>query len=334
MGIEVLCLKGETRMFVHNNIKEKVAIIAVIAVLLFAGCASLFSDSSFAEGEEQTATVEKIDPVTITVHDAEKTVDVFEYLGVKYAVTSTKFAQEKVGVYGVDEKFEGDYIVVCSFDYDDKTYRVTSVLAEFQNSDLTGHKLVLADTITVLGVDCFKDINVSGTIVVSDDVDDTMIDNAGYEDIMKIGETTHKRCVTLKYDKGEITYPQSQYQDQSMEDQDIHFGITSQAHECGFENPYYDFDSWESSELTIRDMASITCFNDKIYIDGVEKFPVDDDHTFEFTAIWTESDYSEDHKNFGDYPVYYMYVTSAVIVLLFVLGFVMLGLRIRTARRA
>ncbi len=333
----MLCLKGETRMFVHNNEKEKIAIIAVIAVLLFAGCASLFSDSSFAEGEEKTATVEKIDPVEITVHDVKKTVGAFEYLGVIYAITSTKFAQEKVGVWGVDKEFKDDYIVVCSFDYGDKTYSVTSVLTEFQNSDLKDHKLVLADTITVLGAGCFKDINLSGSIYVGDDVGDEMIGNTGYYDtslIQRISEASHEHCVTLTYDKGNITYPQSQYQDQSMENQDIHFGIASQAHECGFENPYYDFDSWESSELTIRDMASITCFNGYIYIDGVKYFEVDSDRTFEFTAIWTESDYSEDHKNFGDYPVIYMYITSAVIILLFVLGFVMLGFRIRTARRA
>ena len=333
--------KGETRMFVQSKEMEKLAVIAVIAVLLFGGCSVLCSDLSLASAEgdesEAEAEVKQIDPVEITVDGEKVKVDAFEYLGVQYAVTSDRESEEEVGVCGVNSGFSGSvYIVVCSFAFGEEdeeiTYSVTNVLTEFNSSDVKNKDLVLADTILDFGKGCFSNIT-SGTIYVSDDVEDDQIkvDYIGYGDVMKIGDATVP-SVNFSYDKGDISYPQSKYKDQTMDDQKIIEGITTQFSECSFENPYYDFDGWlKDGEVVAGDCDSVTYYDGKIYINGEEYASATD---MAFTATWVESDYDEDHKNFGDYPLSYMYITSAIIIFLFIIGFAMLGYRMHTARKA
>lgn len=326
-----MSLKGETRMFVHNKEMEKMTVLIVMAVILFSSCMVLFSDSSLAEDDE--ATIEQIDPVKITVDGEEKTVDAFSYLGVIYAVTSDRESEEEVGVYGVDDKYTGSvYIVVCAFGYGEEddaiSYTVTNVLSEFANSTVS-KPLVMADTVLDFGKDCFKNIT-SGTIYVSNDVDDEVIANVGYPDVKKIEEVT--TSVTFSFEKGAVTYPQDKYKNQTMDDQEIFQGITTQISECSFENPYYDFDGWlKGEDVVAGDCASITYYDGNIYVDGREYMAADN---MTFTATWVESDYDEDHKNFGDYPLTYMYITSAIVIILFIVGFAMLGYRMYTARKA
>ncbi len=324
-------------MFVQNKNMEKLAVIAVMAVLLFGGCSVLCSDLSLAGVAEETeteATVEQIDPVKINVDGEEVEVDAFKYQGVIYAVTSDRESEEEAGVYGIDTEFTGSvYIVVCSFSFgeddDEVTYAVTNVLSEFSKSTVN-HPLILADTILDFGKNCFTNIT-SGTIYVSDDVEDEVLADVGYSGVKKIGDASVP-SVKFSFDKGDITYPQSQYQDQAMDDQEIFQGITTQFSECSFENPYYDFDGWlKGEDVVAGDCSSVTYYGGFIYIDGVQYEAAKD---MAFTATWVESDYDEDHKNFGDYPLTYMYITSAIIILLFIIGFAMLGYRMHTARKA
>ncbi len=330
-------------MFVQNKNMEKLAVIAVMAVLLLGGCSVLCSDFSLAgtgEAEAETeATVEQIDPVKINVDGEEVEVDAFKYQGIIYAVTSDRESEEEAGVYGIDPEFTGSaYIVVCAFAFGEEdeeiTYTVTNVLSEFNNIPQLTRHLILADTIVDFGDDCFKKMSTysTDTLYVSNDVDDNTIAATGYPNIKRIGEV-NVLTVKFSYDKGDITYPQDKYKSQTMDDQEIFADITTQFSECSFENPYYEFNGWlRGDNVVAGDRASITYYGGSIYIDGVKYDSAVDNMAF--TATWVESDYDEDHKNFGDYPLTYMYITSAIVILLFIIGFAMLGYRMYTARKA
>lgn len=356
-------------MFVQKIEMEKLAAIAVLAVLLLSGCFVLFSDMSSAEDEEEPS-VEQTDSVTIVVDGENKEVDAFTYQGVIYAVTSDRESEEEAGVYGVVDEAQFDvYIVVCSFSYgeddDEVNYSVTNVLSEF-SSVTTGKPIILADTILDYGEGCFSGLPDShGVLIVGDGVApedednwsdeekeaqqayDECLTKMGYENYKKIGDITPTEKFTVTFFKGKVTYPESKYKNQDtdegsdmyMSPQTFVAGITTQINECSYENPYYDFDGWKDEtettvdpEVVAGDSASVTIYGGKIYIDAAVAY--DDVSDKKFAAAWVEADYDEDKKNFGDYPLSYMYITSAIIIILFIVGFAMLGYRTYMARKA
>lgn len=334
-------------MFVRKEIKEKMAVIAVLAVLLLSGCLAIYSDSSFAEGEEGPS-VEEYGPVELTIDGKTEEHDAFVYQGVVYAVTSDRESEEEAGVYGLVSDFD-IYIVVCSFSFgeddDEINYSVTNVLPEFSNVK-TAEPIILADTITDYGKDCFKGLADSGyryTLYVGDDVSEETISGVGYDSVRKIGESAATESMTITFAKGKVTYPESKYRNQDSDEgsdmymapQEFVAGITTQISECSYENPYYDFDGWKDSDdgdPVAGDTASVTVYGGKVYIDADKVYDNTDPHSY--IATWVESDYDEDRSHFGDYPLSWMYITSAIIIILFIVGFAMLGYRTYMARKA
>ncbi len=299
-------------MFVSENEKQKMVVIAVIALLVLVACSAIFADYSSAEDEEEAAVTEG------TLADDTAC---FIVGNVLYVVTDETEYEEKAAVAGIVSG-ETVGVAVASFAFGEEdeevTYTVTGVSAKFKDNSATTVELYLPDFCEedddgnvklafALEADCFDGITFSNTVYVNDNT--TGIDECGSAQVQTIGSAA--AAITLSFDKGKIEYPQSKFKDQEMDDQDIPAGITVAIAGCEFENPYYSMSAWtDEDENEYGDGASLTVVGSKLYVDGVETDIAVGDMTL--TANW--------EKDGTDYPEYYHWITIGIIIVLAVIG--------------
>lgn len=282
--------------------------MAIIALLAFSSCIAVFADSSSAEEEEAVAEVE--------IGDGSG----FKVGNVLYVVTNDTEYEEEAGIIGVvNSSLPAVAVTSFVFGEEEITYSVTSVVAEFKDHcEAAGVKLFLPESVTSLEEGCFSGITFANPVYVSEDCEG--IDGTGAATAPVVCPDT--AAFTISFDKGNVTY--SQYQDQSMDDQDVPDGMTVAIAECEFENPYYAMAEWtDAGDNAYGDGASLTVVDGDLYVDGNKTDIAVGDMAL--TANWEAEG--------TDYPEYYHWITLGIIIVLAVIGITSLVYRNIMARR-
>ena len=280
------------------------------------------------------ASPEKLDgQKTFYLNGTEMTADAYSFRGMVYVVTDDTQSAETLGLYGV---IAGQTEYVCNvwIDTGDVLYEVTSVVTAkvvTDNFNTGGRELYLADSIDHLEENCFAHLDSTNDIVVAEGC--AGITATGYAH--GVAEVSSASEVTFTFDKGSITYPQDEYQNQSMESFTVYEDLASPLPACTFEYPWYWLSSWKQGDDAefASDCASILFHGGKIYVDGDDSgLSVSSGGSVALTAQWEEMGF--DGNRYGDYPVIYMYITCVIIIALFIAGVALVIYRANQRRDA
>ncbi len=329
--------------------RKKAYVTAIILALVLASFLLVLT-SPVADAEEDAPL--KLDgQKTFYLEGKEVTADAYAYCGIIYVITNETESEEEMAVYGVDPAFTGAYISLNTVTVEEVAYAITGVVTAKDVTDnyssvAAAKPLILCDSMFHFEKDCFKNLPPGLTLIAAAPSEEMSEEEAAaYTESLKAANTGYGSditavddsmpCVTFTFAKGEISYPQDKYQNQEMESFSAYAGITMALPECGFEYPWYELGAWvqgESEEFA-GDCASITFLDGKIYVDGADSgVSATAGSSLALTASWAESDV--DGNKFGDYPLYYMWITSAIVIILFVIGIGLVVYRIVQRRNA
>ena len=309
---------------------RRISAFVLVSLLFTASFLVLSVPGSDAAGTSP----EKLDgQKTFYLNGTEMTADAYSFRGMVYVVTDDTQSTETLGLYGV---ISGQTEYVCNvwIDTGDVLYEVTSVVTAkdvTDNFNTGGKELYLADSIDHLEENCFAHLDSTNDIVVAEGC--TGITATGYAH--GVAEVSSADGVTFTFDKGSITYPQDEYQNQSMESFTVYEDLASPLPACTFEYPWYWLSSWKQGDDAefASDCASILFHNGKIYVDGDDSgLSVSSGDSVALTAQWEEMGF--DGNRYGDYPVIYMYITCVIIIALFIAGVALVIYRANQRRDA
>ena len=310
--------------------KRRITALLLVSLLFVASVLVLSLPGSDAAG----ASPEKLDgQKTFYLNGTEMTADAYSFRGMVYVVTDDTQSAETLGLYGV---IPGQTEYVCNvwIDTGDVLYEVTSVVTAkdvTDNFNTGGKELYLADSIDHLEENCFAHLDSINDIVVAEGC--AGITATGYAH--GVAEVSSADGVTFTFDKGSITYPQDEYQNQSMESFTVYEDLASPLPACTFEYPWYWLSSWKQGDDAefASDCASILFHGGKIYVDGDDSgLSVSSGDSVALTAQWEEMGF--DGNRYGDYPVIYMYITCVIIIALFIAGIALVIYRANQRRDA
>ena len=310
--------------------KRRITALLLVSLLFAASVLVLSLPGSDAAG----ASPEKLDgQKTFYLNGTEMTADAYSFRGMVYVVTDDTQSAETLGLYGV---ISGQTEYVCNvwIDTGDVLYEVTSVVTAkdvTDNFNTGGNHLYLADSIDHLEENCFAHLDSINDIVVAEGC--TGITATGYAH--GVTEVSSASEVTFTFDKGSITYPQDEYQNQSMESFTVYENLASPLPACTFEYPWYWLSFWKQGDDAdfASDCASILFHGGKIYVDGDDSgLSVSSGDSVALTAQWEEMGF--DGNRYGDYPVIYMYITCVIIIALFIAGIALVIYRANQRRDA
>ena len=310
--------------------KRRITALLLVSLLFAASVLVLSLPGSDAAGTSP----EKLDgQKTFYLNGTEMTADAYSFRGMVYVVTDDTQSAETLGLYGV---IPGQTEYVCNvwIDTGDVLYEVTSVVTAkgvTDNFNTGGKELYLADSIDHLEENCFAHLDSTNDIVVAEGC--AGITATGYAH--GVAEVSSADGVTFTFDKGSITYPQDEYQNQSMESFTVYEDLASPLPACTFEYPWYWLTSWKQGDDAefASDCASILFHGGKIYVDGDDSgLSVSSGDSVALTAQWEEMGF--DGNRYGDYPVIYMYITCVIIIALFIAGVALVIYRANQRRDA
>ena len=295
-----------------DNDKKILAFLAC-AVIVFAAMACLFvSDMSAAEEEEEG-------PVAI---DDET----FEFEGLIYTIIDSTETEEKVGLSGVADSYEGtEFAVPSNFTYapDEETeitYTVTSVMeGAFKGKEVTS--LLLPTTIMEVEAGSISSATNSVSVVLpgilSDDgtnvlvpyydeeiaLEDYMKDSCGYEFIDESKNITLTCELNVEGDGERKATNIGDFEDGNYT-MTVYADVINRLPGCEYERDYFSCVGW-----------AFTSDGESEFDDGADVV-VGDVITEDATvyAVW------EEDSCFEDYPESYMYITCAIIIILAVIG--------------
>ena len=314
-----------------ESARKKAYVTAIILALVLASFLLVLT-SPVADAEEDAPL--KLDgQKTFYLNGTEITADAYSFRGMVYVVTDDTQSAETLGLYGV---IPGQTEYVCNvwIDTGDVLYEVTSVVTAkdvTDNFNTGGKELYLADSIDHLEENCFVHLDSTNDIVVAEGC--AGITATGYAH--GVAEVSSANGVTFTFDKGSITYPQDEYQNQSMESFTVYEDLASPLPACTFEYPWYWLSSWKQGDDAefASDCASILFHGGKIYVDGDDSgLSVSSGDSVALTAQWEEMGF--DGNRYGDYPVIYMYITCVIIIALFIAGVALVIYRANQRRDA
>ena len=309
---------------------RRISAFVLVSLLFAASVLVLSMPGSDAAGTSP----EKLDGQrTFYLNGTEMTADAYSFRGMVYVVTDDTQSAETLGLYGV---IPGQTEYVCNvwIDTGDVLYEVTSVVTAkgvTDNFNTGGKELYLADSIDHLEENCFAHLDSTNDIVVAEGC--AGITATGYAH--GVAEVSSADGVTFTFDKGSITYPQDEYQNQSMESFTVYEDLASPLPACTFEYPWYWLSSWKKGDDAefASDCASILFHGGKIYVDGDDSgLSVSSGGSVALTAQWEEMGF--DGNRYGDYPVVYMYITCVIIIALFIAGVALVIYRANQRRDA
>ena len=315
---------------ITETVKERRNAAFVLIAMLFA-CSLLAVSVPVSEAADDSP--EKLDgQKTFFLDGAEMTADAFSFRGMIYVVTDDTQSNETLGLYGVVTG-QAEYICNVWIEADGILYEVTSVVTAKDVTDnftTGGKELYLADSITHLEDGCFAHLDAVNDIFVSEGCTGTS--TTGYADVFEVSLSD---SVTFDFAKGNITYPQDEYQNQSMDSFTVYEGLVSALPACSFDYPWYELSAWKQGDNAefASDSASILFCSGKVYVDGVDSgLSVTSGDSVSLTAQWQEIGFNG--NRYGDYPIIYMWITCVIIVALFVAGIALVVYRANQRRNA